>query len=223
MLTRILVALLVATLFTAPATAAMGAKPKRPNIIFILADDLGYGDLGCYGQQKIKTPNLDKMARQGLRFTQAYAGSTVCAPSRCALMTGKHTGHCRIRGNALVPLEPTDTTIAAILRAAGYATGLIGKWGLGEPGSTGLPNRQGFDYFFGFLNQKHAHNYYPDYLWRNEQKVSIPGNVVKDGVASKKVTYAHDLFTEEALRFIEKNKAGPFFLYLAYTIPHANN
>jgi arylsulfatase A-like enzyme len=205
-----------------PSGFAAGPR-KQPNVIFILADDLGYGDLGCYGQKKIKTPNLDRMAAQGLRFTQAYAGSTVCAPSRCALMTGKHTGHCRVRGNALVPLEPGDTTVATVLRAAGYATGLIGKWGLGEPGSTGVPNRQGFDYFFGFLNQRHAHNYYPDYLWRNEEKVQIPGNVVVDNVATKKVTYSHDLFTREALQFIERNKAAPFFLYLAYTIPHANN
>jgi arylsulfatase A-like enzyme len=199
-------------------------KDKKPNIIFILADDLGYGDLGCYGQQKIKTPNLDKIAAQGMRFTQAYAGCTVCAPSRCALMTGLHTGHCRIRGNAQVPLEMQDTVVAKLLKALGYITGLIGKWGLGEADSAGAPNKQGFDYFFGFVNQTHAHNYYPDFLWRNQDKVPIPANVqLKKNVAAKKVVYAHDLFTKEALEFIEKNKAGPFFLYLAYTIPHANN
>jgi arylsulfatase A-like enzyme len=199
-------------------------KAKPPNIIFILADDLGYGDLGCYGQEKIKTPNLDKLAAQGMRFSQAYAGSTVCAPSRCALMTGLHTGHCRIRGNARVPLEKEDTVLAKLLKALGYITGLIGKWGLGDTDTSGSPNKQGFDYFFGFTDQGHAHNYYPDYLWRNEEKVPIPANVqLKKNVAAKKVVYAPDLFTEEALQFIEKNKAGPFFLYLAYTIPHANN
>ena len=202
---------------------AMAQAPRRPNIIFILADDLGYGDLGCYGQQKIKTPHLDRMAAQGTRFTQAYAGSTVCAPSRCALMTGLHTGHCRVRGNARVPLTPQDVTVAALLKAAGYVTGLVGKWGLGEPGSTGVPTRQGFDYFFGYLNQHHAHNYYPDHLYRNEEKVPLPGNVFNDNVATKKVTYSHDLFTQEALAFVEKHQAQPFFLYLAYTIPHANN
>jgi arylsulfatase A-like enzyme len=140
-------------------------KPPRPNIVFILADDLGYGDLGCYGQKEIRTPHLDRLAAEGMRFTQCYAGSTVCAPSRCALMTGRHTGHGTIRDNyPRVPLRPDDVTAAEALRSAGYATGLIGKWGLGEPGTTGIPNRQGFDYFFGYLDQLHAHNYYPDYL-----------------------------------------------------------
>src|SRR5260370_28980338 len=123
------------------------ALAKPPNIIFILAEDLGYGDLGCYGQQRIQTPNLDRLAAEGMRFTQCYAGSTVCAPSRCTLMTGLHTGHATIRGNALVPLRPEDVTVAEVLKSAGYATGLIGKWGLGEPGTTGIPNRKGFDYF----------------------------------------------------------------------------
>jgi arylsulfatase A-like enzyme len=205
-------------------SALAGDAPRRPNIVFILADDLGYGDLGCYGQKMIQTPELDKMAKAGVLFTQFYAGSTVCAPSRCALMTGLHTGHCRIRGNAQVPLRPEDITVAEILKAAGYVTALIGKWGLGEAGSTGVPTRRGFDYFFGYLNQHHAHNYYPDFLWRNEQKVPIPGNVVdRDNVASKRTTYSHDLFTQEALAFIEKNQQKPFFLYLAYTLPHANN
>jgi arylsulfatase A-like enzyme len=216
-------ALLTVALIAGFVPSAFGQAPKKPNIIFILADDLGYGDLGCYGQKKIKTPNLDRMAAQGMRFTQAYAGSTVCAPSRCVLMTGKHTGHAHIRGNALVPLRPEDITIATLLRRAGYVTGLIGKWGLGEPGSTGIPTKQGFDYFFGYLNQQHAHNYYPDYLWRNEEKVSIDGNVVEKNVATKRTQYSHDLFADEALRFIEINKAKPFYLYLAFTIPHANN
>jgi arylsulfatase A-like enzyme len=205
------------------ADTAPAAPPRGPNVIFILADDLGYGDLGCYGQKKIRTPELDGMAAEGMRFTQFYAGSTVCAPSRCALLTGQHTGHCTVRGNALVPLRPEDATLAEMCKAAGYKTGLIGKWGLGEPGSTGVPNRKGFDYFFGYLNQVHAHNYYPDYLWRNEEKVPLAGNVVKDGVATERAQYSPDLFTKEALGFVEKNRETPFFLYLAYTIPHANN
>jgi arylsulfatase A-like enzyme len=216
-------ALLTIAIVAGFAPGAFAQTPKKPNIIFILADDLGYGDLGCYGQKKIKTPNLDRLAKQGMRFTQAYAGSTVCAPSRCVLMTGKHTGHAHIRGNSLVPLRPEDITVAALLKRAGYVTGLIGKWGLGEPGTTGVPTKQGFDYFFGYLNQVHAHNYYPDYLWRNEDKVPIEGNVVEKNVATKRTQYSHDLFAEEALRFVEKNKAKPFFLYLAFTIPHANN
>jgi arylsulfatase A-like enzyme len=211
-----------ATLAASPAPAAAADRP--PNIIFILADDLGYGDLGCYGQQKVQTPHLDRMAKEGMRFTQCYAGSTVCAPSRCALMTGLHTGHCLVRGNARVPLRPEDRTVAELLKSAGYATGLVGKWGLGEADSTGVPNKKGFDEFFGFLNQHHAHNYYPDFLWRNQEKVPLPGNVLKqDNVAERRETYAHDLFTREALSFVERHKGGPFFLYLAYTIPHANN
>jgi arylsulfatase A-like enzyme len=198
---------------TAGRRVVAGRVPSRaPNIIFILADDLGYGDPGCYGQKLIKTPNIDRLAAQGTRFTQCYAGSTVCAPSRCALMTGLHTGHARIRGNANVPLEPGDLTVAEVLKRAGYTTGIIGKWGLGEPESTGIPNRKGFDYWFGYLNQTHAHNYYPDYLWRNEEKYPL-----------RKGEYSHDLFTREALDFVKRSSDRPFFLYLAYTIPHANN
>jgi len=211
--------------------AAIGQKTRtaerRPNIIFILADDLGYGDIGCYGQKTIQTPNIDRMAAYGMRFTDHYAGSTVCAPSRCCLMTGLHTGHAFIRGNDRIPLRPSDVTIAKLLKQAGYTTSIVGKWGLGEPQTTGIPNRQGFDYWFGYLNQQHAHNYYPKYLWRNEEQVPLK-NEVRDvnppgGVATKRVEYSHDLFTAEALEFVEKNKDGTFFLYLAYTIPHANN
>jgi arylsulfatase A-like enzyme len=206
-----------------PDSGAKSADAARgPNILFILADDLGYGDLGCYGQKKIKTPNLDRLAAEGIRFTQAYAGSTVCAPSRCALMTGYHTGHCLVRGNARVPLRPEDATVAERLKKAGYATGLVGKWGLGEPESTGVPTKKGFDSFFGYLNQTHAHNYYPDFLWRNEEKVSLP-NVQAGGVASKRVVYSPDLVLDEGLKFIERHKAGPFFLYFATIVPHANN
>jgi arylsulfatase A-like enzyme len=205
------------------SSADQSITAKHPNIIFILADDLGYGDLGCYGQKTIRTPNIDRMAAEGVRFTQCYAGSTVCAPSRCCLMTGLHTGHAHVRGNARVPLRPEDVTVAEILKGAGYTTGIIGKWGLGEPDTTGIPNRKGFDYWFGYLNQHHAHNYWPDYLWKNEEKYPLPNVLVRDNIASKKEVYSHDLFTGEALDFIKRHKSEPFFLYLAYTIPHANN
>ncbi len=200
----------------APALAQGGAR--RPNILFILADDLGYGDLGCYGQERIPTPHIDRIGAEGMRFTQSYAGSTVCAPSRCCLMTGLDTGHARIRGNARVPLRPTDVTVARLLKSAGYRTGIIGKWGLGNAGSTGIPNLQGFDEWFGYLDQQHAHSYYPDHLWENQEERILPGNL------GTRQQYSHDLFTERALNFLEKNGgARPFFLYLAYTIPHANN
>lgn len=208
------------------------AEKTKPNIIYILADDLGYGDLGCFGQETIQTPEIDRMASQGIKFTNHYSGSTVCAPSRCTIMAGLHTGHARVRGNATAPLLPKDVTVAELLQEAGYKTGLIGKWGLGEAGSTGVPNKQGFDYFFGYLNQIKAHNSYPEYLWRNEEKVYLDNKVeiIQEtyakgvgGVAREKNTHSHDLFTDEALRFIETNKDSSFFLYLAYTIPHANN
>ena len=205
------------------AAPAHAAEARRPNIIVILADDLGYGDLGCYGQARIKTPNIDRLATQGTRFTQCYAGSTVCAPSRCSLMTGLHSGHSRVRGNALVPLRPEDVTVAEVLKGAGYATGIIGKWGLGEPGTTGVPNRQGFDEWFGYLNQHHAHNYYPEYLWKDEQKYRLEGNEERDNVATKAVQYSPDLFTREAIDFLDRHKAEPFFLVLTSTLPHANN
>ncbi len=204
------------------------APTRPPNIIFILADDLGYGDLGCYGQKQIQTPNLDRMAAEGVRFTDFYAGSTVCAPSRAVLMTGLHTGHCYIRGNGKTNLRPEDVTVAEVLKPAGYATGVIGKWGLGHEGSTGLPARQGFDEFFGYLDHLHAHNYYPSFLVRGEQRVPlrnvVPGEGPQgQGVATKRMEYSHDLVAEEALGFVERNKSKPFFLYLAYTTPHANN
>ena len=218
--------LLVLSLF---ASQAVAAESDKPNILFIMADDLGYGDLGSYGQSFIQTPNLDKMAKEGLRFTDYYAGSPVCAPSRSALMTGQHTGHTRVRGNfgkngvvglaggkGRVPLYDHDVTIAEILREAGYVTAITGKWGLGEPGTPGHPNDQGFDEWFGYLNQRRAHNYYPEYLWRNREKVEMPGNL-----NGKRGTYSHDLFTDFAMDFIYQHKDQPFFLYLAYTIPHA--
>jgi arylsulfatase A-like enzyme len=209
-----------------------GAQDK-PNIIFILADDLGYGDLGCYGQETIETPNLDRMAAEGMIFTDAYAGTCVCAPSRCSLMTGLHTGHAYVRGNTEVkpmgqlPLPAETVTLPKLLKQAGYTTGLVGKWGLGGPDSTGIPNKQGFDYFFGYLCQRHAHNYYPEFLFRNEERVPLGNQVTPvnppGGVATKRVRYSSDLFTAEALGFVTRNRRRPFFLYLAYTIPHANN
>jgi len=198
-------------------------KPgRKPNIIYILADDLGYGDLSCYGQQKFSTPNIDRLAAEGKTFTNHYAGSTVCAPSRCSLMTGLHTGHCTIRGNwsvatgERVPLKQDDFTVAESLKQAGYETGIIGKWGLGEAGTSGIPNKKGFDFWFGYLNQRNAHFYYPPFLWRNEEKFPLTGNS-----GGERQEYSHDLFTEEALKFIREKKDNPFFLYLAYTIPHA--
>jgi arylsulfatase A-like enzyme len=190
----------------------------RPNILLILADDLGYGDLGCYGQKRIRTPNLDRLAAEGMRFTQCYAGSPVCAPSRAALLTGQHTGHTRIRGNAEVPLAPEDVTVARVLHGTGYVTGAVGKWGLGLEGTTGHPNRQGFDEWFGYLDQTHAHNYYPAYLWRNERQWPLHGNV-----GGSKHQYSPDLFTGVSLNFLRINRHRPFFLYLAYPTPHANN
>lgn len=212
---------------TAQDSASVPQVTRKPNMIFILADDLGYGDLGCYGQRNIRTPRIDEMARQGLRFTQHYAGSTVCAPSRACLVTGRHTGHVRVRGNAESLLNPQTVTIARLLHDAGYTTGVIGKWGIGHPPPPGDPAQNGFGYFYGYLNMWHAHNYYPDFLWKNESKDPIKGNVVKvigqGGVAIKKTQYSHDLLTAQALAFIDRNKANPFFLYLPFTIPHANN
>ena len=223
------VATKVALIAIALTAEVAGQQPSRqPNVVFVLADDLGYGDLGSYGQKRIKTPNLDRLAREGMRFTDFYAGSTVCAPSRCVLMTGYHTGHALIRGNSKDNLRPEDITLAEVLQSAGYATGLAGKWGLGHEGSSGVPTRQGFDFFYGYLDQHHAHNYYPAFLMRGEHRELLQ-NVVPgsgdfgSGVASKKVQYSHDLIAAEGLRFIEENKDRPFFLYLALTTPHANN
>ncbi|HLU48419.1 MAG TPA: sulfatase-like hydrolase/transferase, partial [Planctomycetota bacterium] len=207
-----------------------GRSPSAapPNIVFILADDLGWGDLGAYGQRTLQTPSIDRLAKEGMRFTQFYAGSTVCAPSRCVLMTGLHTGHAFIRGNAKDNLRPEDVTVAEVLRARGYKSGLFGKWGLGHEGSTGLPTRQGFDEFFGYLDQTHAHNYFPTFLVRGEERVPLPNEVPNEGehgqgMARRRVAYSHDLIAEEALKFIERHRDEPFFLYLAITLPHANN
>ena len=203
---------------------ASGPEPaRRPNFVFILADDLGYGDLGCYGQSRIKTPQIDQLAREGRRFTACYAGSTVCAPSRCALLTGVHTGHARVRGNRNIPLRPEDVTLGEVLQDAGYATGMVGKWGLGREGSTGTPNKQGFAEWFGFLDQTHAHNYYPDHLWRNETRETIAGNEVTRGVATRRQQYAPDLFLRASLDFLDQHQREPFLLMVTTTLPHANN
>lgn len=196
------------------------ASTDRPNVVFILADDLGIGDLGCYGQQHIKTPAIDSLAANGMMFTQHYSGSTVSAPSRCVLLTGKHTGHSYIRGNRSsqtpdgevydYPLADGEVTVAEIFRQAGYATACIGKWGLGGPASEGHPVNQGFDYFYGYLGQLHAHNYRPPFLWENNAKNELYG-----------AHYAPDLIAEKALEFIDTNSGGPFFLYFTPTIPHA--
>lgn len=206
------------------------ASGERPNIIWVLADDLGYGDLGSYGQERIQTPRLDRMASEGLRFTDAYAGFTVCAPSRSVLMTGQHTGHTRVRRNGTSGLWAEDVTVAELLRGEGYATGLIGKWGLGMEDSPGAPWRQGFDSFFGYLSQGHAHNFYPEFLMRNGDRVLLRNVVVPSsryggmsGVATERIEYSHDLLMDEALQWIGSKSDQPFFLYLALTIPHANN
>lgn len=219
---------LFSVVWCAALAPAASEEPRRPNVIYIMADDLGFADLGCYGQKEIRTPHIDRLAAEGRRFLQCYAGSTVCAPSRSTLMTGLHTGHTRVRNNfgivggvgpqRRVPLRDDDLTVAEVLKKAGYATAITGKWGLGEPGSSGLPNKQGFDEWFGYLNQRRAHSYYPDYIWKNQQKYLLEGNL--DG---KRGQYTHDLFTEFALEFIERHRAGPFFLYMAYTIPHAKH
>src|SRR5258708_15023311 len=190
--------------------AAVPQEPRKPNIIFIHADDLGYGDLSCYGQKNFKTPNLDRMAAQGLRFTSYYAGNTVCAPSRCALMTGYHMGHAYIRGNLELPLRAEDVTVAKLLKGSGYATAVIGKWGLGLENNSGRPDKQGFDYSFGYLDHKHAHRQYTDHLFRNGERVELDGK-----------SWSNDLFTRESLDFVERSKSTPFFLYLNYTNPHA--
>src|SRR5437016_5182736 len=214
---RLFAAVFAATVGFTIVGFAQKTSSRKPSIIFILADDLGYGDLGSYGQKLVKTPNLDRLAAEGTRFTQVYASAPVCAPSRASLMTGMHQGHAYIRGNndstgARISLRPEDVTVAEVLKNAGYRTGIIGKWGLGEPDTTGIPNRKGFDYFFGYLNQNLAHNYYPDYLWRNTEKVDLSGK-----------SYSADLFEREAVDFIKRESKNTFFLYLAVTLPHANN
>lgn len=206
----------MASMLVVAGLSSAAAGTAKPNLIYILADDLGIADFGCYGGRIIKTPQVNRMAREGMRFTEHYSGSTVCAPTRCVLMTGKHTGHARIRGNSGPDLKPEDVTIAELLKQAGYATGIVGKWGLGEAGSTGVPNKQGFDFWYGYLNQRNAHHYHPPFLWRNGAKDWFPGN------PKLRTHYSHDLFTKEALKFIDNHRDQPFFLYVAYTLSHVD-
>ncbi len=204
----------------AMSTAGLYAKDNLPNIIFILADDMGIGDLGCYGQDRIPTPNIDKLAERGMLFTNHYSGSTVSAPSRCALMTGKHTGRGYVRGNKGVAskhgifdvhLPEDEITVAKLAQDKGYATMCVGKWGLGGPETTGSPTNQGYDYFFGYLSQANAHRYYPTYLWENDEKYPLDGK-----------TYSHFLIMEKGLKFMEKHIDQPIFAYFAITPPHAD-
>ncbi len=210
------------------AVAGEGGR-RRPNVVLVLADDLGYGELGAYGQKLIRTPNLDRLSAEGTRFTQVYAGSPVCAPSRAVLMTGLHTGHVSVRGNGGGGLRRTERTIAQLFKAAGYRTALFGKWGLGEIGSEGHPNDKGFDEFFGYLNQTHAHNYFPSFLIHNTSRVPLPNVPAQEaprtgaGYARVRARYSHDVIFQRALAWLERHRRDPFFLYLAVTLPHANN
>ncbi|MBS1661099.1 MAG: arylsulfatase [Bacteroidetes bacterium] len=197
--------------------AASAQAQQHPNIILIVADDLGYGDPSFQGNTKIHTPHLDSMARRGTRFTQFYAGTAVCAPSRASLLTGLHTGHTAVRGNrgykpeGQFPLPDSSLTIATVLKQHGYTTGVFGKWGLGYPGSPGTPLKKGFTHFFGYNCQTLAHDYYPDHLWKDDEKIDL----------SKNKTYSADLIHQQALQFLQQEHTHPFFLFLAYTIPHA--
>jgi arylsulfatase A-like enzyme len=200
--------------------ALQASDGKKPNILFILADDLGYGDLGCYGQQIIKTPHIDTLAQEGMKFQQHYAGSPVCAPSRCTLLTGKHSGHATIRGNGPFEIRPTplDATVFEKLKQAGYKTGLIGKSGLsGDIQDGGQPNRKGVDHFFGFVDHSKAHHYFPSFLFRNGERVEYPGNSSHEGDQ-----YSADKFFKEAVQFLEENAKEPFFLHYATQLPHAS-
>ncbi len=217
-----LLAFALTLLFSARLTGA-----ERPNIIYVMLDDAGYGDFGAFGAKHIETPVFDRMCREGTKFTQHYSGSAVCGPTRCVLMTGLDTGHCRRRGNTttahhkdfkgrpLVPLKPEDVTVAEVLKKAGYVTGGIGKWGLGNPGTGGEPEKQGFDHWYGYIDQVHAHDHYTDHLFEDGARIPLPGNA-----GGKKETYVHDLFEKKTFDFVRRYKDKPFFLYLAYTLPH---
>lgn len=210
------------------ASAVKAADAARPNIILILADDLGYGDLGSQGQARIPTPQLDRLAADGVRFGQFYSGGTVCAPSRNVLITGQNPGHIHIRGNRPMDLPAEDRTLGEMLKAAGYRTGMIGKWGLGAAGSGAVPTKRGFDFFSGYLDHVHAHNSYPTYIWRNEERVALP-NVVPDegrkgqGKASERREHTQDVFMRDALEFMAAEPGRPYFMFFATTLPHANN
>jgi len=220
--TNLAIIILIIVLFSTNCTSTKIDSDKKPNFILLVADDAGYGDFGCYGQDIFNTPNIDKLASEGMLFTQHYSGSTVCAPSRSSLMTGQHTGHTFIRGNMEIqpegqyPLPDEIEILPEYLKNVGYTTGGFGKWGLGAPGSTGDPVNQGFDEWFGYNCQRLGHNYYPEYLWKNKDTVFQIGNENR-GIGD----YSHDVIHRQALKFIEENKDNPFFLFLPYTIPHA--
>lgn len=217
--------LFLSSAFLSVQTACKSETPKDQtpmNVIYILADDLGYGDIGCYGQEKIKTPNIDKLADEGMLFTQHYAGCTVSAPSRGSLMTGLHTGHSQIRGNKEIqpegqqPMQEGTYTLGTLMKSAGYTTGIFGKWGLGYPGSSSVPSKMGFDEFYGYNCQREAHTYYPEHLWYNDDIVPLSENENN----GRKV-YSQDLIHQQAMQFIQANKDKPFFAMLTYTLPHA--
>ncbi len=216
-------------LFVLLAWTADAVSAERPNIVYVMADDLGYGDLGCFGQKRIKTPNIDRLAAEGMRLTDHYAGHTVCRPSRIVLLTGKHTGHTPISSNAQYMLKEGERTVTSLMQKAGYATGGIGKWAVGRPKTTGVPSRQGFDFWFGFLDQSEAHNHYPEQLWRSTKEGEFPvpltGNKVgkQKRVSVSRETWSHDVMTDEALEFIRHHADEPFLLQCHYTVPHANN
>ena len=211
---------------------------RKPNVVLIVADDMGYGDLSCYGQKTLKTPHIDQMAAEGIMFSNHYTGSTVCAPSRASLLTGKHPGHVTVRGNYEgMLLKDEEVTLAELFKQGGYVTGAVGKWGVGHPPPADDPERNGFDHFYGYINMWHAHNFYPEFLYRNGEKVKLEGNrtLMVDGknpwadqpegtgVAAERVQYVHDLFDAEGVDFIERHRDTTFFLYMAYNVPHANN
>ncbi len=228
-------ALLCCLIVAACVSPAAADDARSPNIIYIMCDDLGYGDLGCYGQKVIQTPNIDQLAREGMRFTDHYSGHTVCRPSRLVLWTGQHVGHTKLIGNRSRNFTGMESTVAKSLQQAGYATGGVGKWALGnvdDPSQinhNGHPLVNGFDYWFGYLNQSYAHNYYPTFLWENKTQVPLPGNVIGDfpngrgRVSTKRVSYSHDWMTNRALKFVRDHHEEPFLLHIHWTIPHANN
>lgn len=227
-LKRFVLAVVASLLTLSNGLSWMNETGRTPNIVLILADDLGYGDCGCYGQAILKTPNIDRLSNQGMRWTQFYAGSTVCAPSRCVLMTGKHTGRCLIRGNSKESLPTNEKIFPEALTQVGYRCGLFGKWGLGQAGSTGAPLKKGFQEFFGYLDQTHAHNFFPTFLEQNDERKSLRNVVPNEselgaGVATEKIDDASELILEKALEFVDQNKSNPFFLFFSINLPHANN
>ncbi|MEM9365949.1 MAG: arylsulfatase [Planctomycetota bacterium] len=225
----------LACLWTSGFSAGADRDSQPPNIIYIMVDDLGYGDLRCFGQERIQTPRLDALAREGLRMTDHYAGHTVCRPSRLVLWTGKHVASTGLIGNRSRSLTGNETTVAKCLQEAGYATGGVGKWALGhvedeaEIDNPGHPCHNGFDFWMGYMNQSNAHNFYPTHLWKNFEKVPLKGNVLLEDpqargrVSKERVTYSHDVMTDEALDFIRRHRDRPFLLHVHWTIPHANN